>query len=478
MQLIARSRAPLVRTLAGRFLLIVFVSVVIPLGVVGVWLTQSAERTGRSLLHAQLERAADVLSAEVGTRTALRNGELELLANNSATRAMLGAATPTAADSTYLQQLVSALAGSITTASFRDATGEVRWSSDAIAVNAQSRNDSRFSMAPLQDLRFNLSIRSDSVLVGELEVRMRLPAIVPMDSIAALAPGAAMIIRDDRGLLWASSATIPDSAVINSGEWESVRRRLPISSLQMELAAPSAPFVAPFEHATRTGLGVLSLVALSAMVLSSIFTIRLTRSLQELSAAASAVAAGNLDLTVTVKGDDEVGQLAAAFNVMTDSLRRTLAELSHQRSLAAVGEFAASLSHEVRNNLTAIRIDVQHAKRHVTPEHPSAPLLARTLDSVRRLDTMVTSALRVARSGHVTRVATSLPGIVERAILAASGMFAERGAVLEPIVLADRGTDESARKLEVVADAAALEQLFLNVLINAAQAVPAGGRHT
>lgn len=78
-------------------------------------------------------------------------------------------------------------------------------------------------------------------------------------------------------------------------------------------------------------------------MISIVLTSRVTRSLERLADAATAVAQGNLELRVDATSDDEVGRLGSAFNATTESLRRTLADLSQQRSLAAVGEFAAAL---------------------------------------------------------------------------------------------------------------------------------------
>src|SRR5205085_11899773 len=135
--------------------------------------------------------------------------------------------------------------------------------------------------------------------------------------------------------------------------------------------------------------------------------------------------------SVDATGDDEVARLASSFNAMTQSLQRTVAELSRQRAMAAVGEFAASMAHDVRNSLTAIRVDLQHALRHLPSEDPGAKLGARALDSVRRLDATVTAALGVARGGRVDKSAVHLGKVIERAVAAAEPSFAERGAVLE-----------------------------------------------
>ena len=99
---------------------------------------------------------------------------------------------------------------------------------------------------------------------------------------------------------------------------------------------------------------------------------------------------------------DEVGRVARAFNSMSASLRHTLDQLAERQSLAAVGEFAATLAHEVRNPLTAIRIDLQRLEEKL-PDDPAlrAPAVSCAAD-LDRLDATVTGALRVARSGQAT----------------------------------------------------------------------------
>jgi signal transduction histidine kinase len=85
---------------------------------------------------------------------------------------------------------------------------------------------------------------------------------------------------------------------------------------------------------------------------------------------------------------------------------------------------------------------------------------------VRRLDATVSGALRVARSGQVTKSRVDLNEVLHRAMRSAEPSFVERAALLEPLAAEPR--------IAVDGDAAALEQLFLNLLINAAQASPPG----
>jgi signal transduction histidine kinase len=132
-----------------------------------------------------------------------------------------------------------------------------------------------------------------------------------------------------------------------------------------------------------------------------------------------------------------------------------------------VGEFAASLAHEVRNPITAIKIDLQ-ALEERTPDDPMLrEPLERALHEIKRLDATVGDALAMVRMGNGDQV-LDLRVPLAAAVRSASPRFAEGESTLDVLV-----SDQS---LPVSGDAAALEQLFLNVLLNAAEALPAGGK--
>lgn len=466
-------RAPSLRT---RFLLIVVLGAVLPLAVVGWWLTGTAARSGRALLRGQLEAAAVGIATDARGEWTLREGELQLLANNSVVRTALDApAAPLAVtDSTYLVELFAAVHNAIPSVSYVGVDGRERWSFRDAETSTSTdplRREARIPVVPARTFAVEVPVRSeDGRVLGGLRARVRLPSVLAADSGQHAVPGAVFAVLDARGVV---ASFAPDSLDLatpaaHSG-WEIVVRSLEAPPLRLVLAAPSAPFVRPFERAARLGLSLLMGVALIALLVSAILTGRVAGSIERMVVAAEAVAAGDLHGSVEVSGRDEIGRLAEAFNAMTVSLRRTLAELSQQRALAAVGEFAASLSHEVRNSLTAIRIDLQHAVRQLPGESGAAPLVTRTLDTVRRLDATVTGALRVARSGQNPMVRVRVAVLLRRAMAGAEASFAESGATLEPLA-----TENEA--LEVDGDAVALEQLFLNLLLNAAQALRPGGR--
>jgi len=193
---------------------------------------------------------------------------------------------------------------------------------------------------------------------------------------------------------------------------------------------------------------------------------RLTRALGDLALAADGVSRGEMGRTVPVPASEELGRLAEAFNTMSESLRRTLDSLARRESLAAVGEFAASLSHEVRNPLTAMRIDLQRVEEKLEPSSPLRVPLSRALRAVDRLQHTVSGALRVARSGRVERTRVDLLVPLDAALHASEPELRAAGARVE--------VDAADAPLLVLGDAPALEQLFLNLLLNAAQAFDGG----
>ncbi len=215
---------------------------------------------------------------------------------------------------------------------------------------------------------------------------------------------------------------------------------------------------------------MLLFVTLGAVGGAVVITGRLTRSLRDLSQAAEAVSRGELGHRIDVAGEDEVGRVAEAFNSMTHSLERTLDRLATRESLAAVGQFAASLAHEIRNPLTAIRLDLQRVQEALPPGFDLYEDHVHALAEIQRLNETVDSALASARQGASHEEKVDLEEPIRAAARAAAPTFARSGAAVTldlegpaPTVSGDRG---------------ALEQLFLNLLRNAAEAMPVGGDAT
>lgn len=129
--------------------------------------------------------------------------------------------------------------------------------------------------------------------------------------------------------------------------------------------------------------------------------------------------------------------------------------------------FAASLAHEVRNPLTSIRIDLQRVEEELPADSPLRTPLKRALREVARLDRTMSGVLRLARSGDIASDLFDLRVPLSHAAEVAASAFEPTGSVLE------RG--ERGEPIPVRGDESALEQVFLNILLNAAQSFDGPG---
>jgi signal transduction histidine kinase len=146
--------------------------------------------------------------------------------------------------------------------------------------------------------------------------------------------------------------------------------------------------------------------------------------------------------------------------------RQRLRRMSRADKLATVGELAAGAAHEIRNPLTAIRSSLQYLESK-GPDETSRKLLASALQETERIDGIVSALLAFARPSEISKERHDLRETVEESLeLISFQARAQKVAVSKAVPPAP---------LLIRADRAQLKQLFLNVFLNAIQAMPAGG---
>ncbi len=147
-------------------------------------------------------------------------------------------------------------------------------------------------------------------------------------------------------------------------------------------------------------------------------------------------------------------------------LARTQAQLVRRERLAALGELSAVVAHEVRNPLGAIFNSVASIRRIIGPDSPAVPLVDIVGEEADRLNRIVADLLTFARPPAPHPYAVPLSPLVEDAV---RGALAEAaGKVRVELELSD---DVPA----VTVDERMMRQAFLNLAINAVQAMPQGG---
>ena len=164
-----------------------------------------------------------------------------------------------------------------------------------------------------------------------------------------------------------------------------------------------AEFAAPFVALRWKYIGVMAAVLSGAFALVLTGIRRDMRRLAGISHAADAIGRGRFDVWLPPPTGDEIGRVSLALGRMTNRLGSTLRQIEVSRSMAAVGELATYLSHEIRNPLSSIRLNLQMLKRDLAggrAPDDGEELVVMCLTELQRLEDVVRTVLDVGRSGR------------------------------------------------------------------------------
>lgn len=182
--------------------------------------------------------------------------------------------------------------------------------------------------------------------------------------------------------------------------------------------------------------------------------------------------------------EQEVGQLEVTpqadlpaiqqqVDVIVDRMRRVMQELHQARQetmraerLAAVGELAAGIAHEIRNPLTSVKLLIQ-TMHHRLQQHMPPQTFDVVLEEINRMESTIQGLLDFARPPILQRARHDLRQIVRRAVHLIDG-----NARHNRVVLASHFADEP---VWVNADAEQLHQVCINLLLNGIESMTAGG---
>lgn len=147
--------------------------------------------------------------------------------------------------------------------------------------------------------------------------------------------------------------------------------------------------------------------------------------------------------------------------------RDRLRGLYRAERLAAVGELAACVAHEIRNPLTGIRSTIQYLLGEFDEESPKCELFNGLIAEVDRIDRTVDGLLSLTRNAELKPELTNIEKFISQTLLLVRGQAAKQRVEIQWL--------ESDSKLCVTGDVSLLKQLFLNLILNALQSMPDGG---
>jgi two-component system NtrC family sensor kinase len=244
----------------------------------------------------------------------------------------------------------------------------------------------------------------------------------------------------------------------------------------------------------RNGIIALTFSLLTILLLSLTALTRrfIHRPVEQLLEHTRKLARGELESRIEISSGDELGELAASFNVMalnlkkaqdelrewaatletrveerTEEIRKMQSELLQSEKLAALGEMSAGIAHEINNPLTGILMfaSLLHQDRRLDPALKKD--LSTILGETRRCAEIVRGLLEFSRKSIPSKSLGSINALLDKTLA-----LVEHQAFFFNI--------EVQRKYhpslpQILLDPNQMEQVFMNLILNAAQAMPEGG---
>jgi signal transduction histidine kinase len=234
----------------------------------------------------------------------------------------------------------------------------------------------------------------------------------------------------------------------------------------------------PIERKVRDVAGQTALIALILMLGNSIMTAlyveTLIRPILNLNQMMKRAGKGNLTVRAPTRRGDEVAELAAVFNLMMDELeasreREALqrVQLAHTEKMAAVGTLAAGVAHEVNNPLAGVLASIENMVENPDDQEMRDRYLRLIADGLKRIERTVANLLNFARPREILLEPTSINHNLRHVVELVGYQLRAHGVAVK--------TDFDSNPSVVEADHFQMEQLFLNLVLNALDAMREGG---
>ena len=250
---------------------------------------------------------------------------------------------------------------------------------------------------------------------------------------------------------------------ISSKRWGTLRIGISLQNLQKEIPRLVWGYV----------LYTAAFIVLAIAVIGLLFGL-ITRPLKLLSEEMVRMTIRNDAPTLPLKGQDEIGALQQRFHSMVKSIRadeeereRTQRNLLLTEKMAAIGKLTSGLAHEINNPLGGILNCIYHFKRGVQSADRQREYLDLMEDGVRRIQKRVTDLLEYARNPKLEISSTDISPLIEKSLTLLEYQMKKN------LITVERNFAEAVHPVELDRDQ--MGQVFVNIFLNAVQAMPEGG---
>lgn len=255
------------------------------------------------------------------------------------------------------------------------------------------------------------------------------------------------------------------------------------------------PYIDTAHRVMITFTFMASMLVILLLVLLYFSTNRIINPLLKIVEATQKIAKGDLSHKVKVNSRDEIGYLAESFNKMTDDLdaannkliewgktlekkveertkelREMQAHLIQSEKLASLGKLAAGVAHEINNPLGGILIYSHLILEDISKDSPYHDNLRKIVKETTRCKEIVKGLLEFARPKEPETSIVNINDVVEKAL-----SIMETKTLFQNIKIKKK---YSSSLPKITADSAQLQQVFINIILNAAEAMDGNGSLT
>jgi signal transduction histidine kinase len=218
--------------------------------------------------------------------------------------------------------------------------------------------------------------------------------------------------------------------------------------------------------------GTLAFAFLVGVIFSLYFIKSITGPVAELLGATRKIKSGKLQYRIEQNLKDEFGELAGSFNEMAVSLEEQYTKLQQTKQLAVVEELAAGMAHEIKNPMAGIKVSMEVLSQDSPLPQEDKEVLLRVINEIDRIMAMLKGLLSYARPPKPKLISLDVNKLLEGTIK--SARYSLRSPKYK-VNTQDRQI-EFIRELSpelpnIVADPGQLQQIFLNLILNAVDSI-------
>jgi len=243
-----------------------------------------------------------------------------------------------------------------------------------------------------------------------------------------------------------------------------------IASTSTKLAENTQRAMIKIEKTKYILYGLVATGPLMSAFLGYIFLSGLTSPVNILLESTRKLKGGNLDHRVEGL-KDEFGELASSFNEMAASLKEQMLKMQRTEQMVIVGELAAGLAHEIKNPLAGIKVAMQILSEETGMSEEDREVIRKVAQEVVRLESLMRNFLNFAKPAKPQLAELNVNSLINTVL--AFYVKSRPSAPERPNAI--RMEKDLPPLPETMADAMQLQQIFLNLVLNAVDAMPSGG---